>query len=255
MTLGFVFDNLVPWKKIMEENRGKAKQQQLIFVVEDEPDILELIAINLKKAGYGVEKFTEAGPMMTMLERNQKVPDLIILDLMLPDHDGLEVCKSLRKSEKYSDIPIIMVTAKTEEFDVVLGLELGADDYIPKPFSPRELTARVKAVLRRGRRKDVTSPAKIVVGEHLTIDPARYEVRVQGEKVKLTSTEFLILKMLAQKQGWVFSREKILDLLWGDEKDVYDRTVDVHIKNLRDKLGPAGTLIKNIRGVGYKLEL
>jgi DNA-binding response OmpR family regulator len=239
----------------MKESRGKAKQKQLIFIVEDEPDILELIAINLKKAGYEVEKFTEAGPMMTMLEKNQMVPDLIILDLMLPDHDGLEVCKSLRKSEIYSDIPIIMVTAKTEEFDVVLGLELGADDYIPKPFSPRELAARVKAVLRRGRKKDETSPGKIVVGEHLTIDPARYEVSVHGEKVRLTSTEFLILKMLAQKQGWVFSREKILDLLWGDEKDVYDRTVDVHIKNLRDKLGSAGTLIKNIRGVGYKLEL
>jgi DNA-binding response OmpR family regulator len=239
----------------MEENKGKVKQKELIFVVEDEPDILELIAINLTKAGYGVEKFTEAGPMITMLEKNRKGPDLIILDLMLPDHDGLEVCKSLRKSDKYSYIPIIMVTARTEEFDVVLGLELGADDYIPKPFSPRELVARVKAVLRRGSRKGEAAPARMAVGDELTIDTAKYEVRVRGEKIQLTSTEFLILKILVQKQGWVFSREKILDLLWGDEKDVFDRTVDVHIKNLRDKLGPAGKLIKNIRGVGYKLEL
>jgi two-component system phosphate regulon response regulator PhoB/two-component system alkaline phosphatase synthesis response regulator PhoP len=231
----------------------KTKDKKLVFVVEDEPDILSLIAINLEKSGYDVEKYTEAGPMLKTLEK--RVPDLIILDLMLPDYDGLDVCKTLKKNDTYSGIPIIMVTAKTEELDVVLGLELGADDYIPKPFSPRELAARVKAVLRRGMTTKEQPSKQITVGDLVTIDVAKYEVRVQDEKIQLTSTEFMILKMLSEKPGWVYSREKILDLLWGDEKDVFDRTVDVHIKNLRDKLGPAGTLIKNVRGVGYKIEL
>jgi len=228
------------------------KENKLIFVVEDEPDIQELIAINLKKSGYRVETFARSGPMFSTLEK--RIPDLLLLDLMLPDQDGLDVCKILKNSEKYAGIPIIMVTAKTEEVDVVLGLELGADDYICKPFSPREMVARVKAVLRRGKKIPETSPRRIVIADILTIDPHKYEVTVKGERVNLTSTEFMILKMLAEKKGWVYSREKILDLLWGDEKDVFDRTVDVHIKNLRDKLGEAGKLIKNIRGVGYKLE-
>ena len=234
----------------MKEN---IKEKKVVFVVEDEPDILELIAINLEKSGYAVTKFTEAGPMLTLLEK--KRPDILLLDLMLPDHDGMDVCKNVKADEKYRDIPIIMVTAKTDELDVVLGLELGADDYIPKPFSPRELVARVKAVLRRGKRTDVPTSQKIKIGDMLTIDTEKFEVNVQDKRVHLTTTEFSILKMLAQKPGWVYSREKILDLLWGDEKDVFDRTVDVHIKNLRDKLGPAGKLVKNIRGVGYKLEL
>lgn len=224
-----------------------------IFVVDDEPDILELIALNLKKAGYEVDKFSEAGPMLAML--NKKVPDLLILDLMLPDHDGLDVCKTLKNDKKYPDFPIIMVTARTEELDVVLGLELGADDYISKPFAPRELVARVKAVLRRNKPPAARPSKTITIGDILTIDTARYEVLVKDEKIPLTATEFSILKFLAEKPGWVFSREKILAALWGDEKDVFDRTVDVHIKNLREKLGPAGDLIKNVRGVGYKISL
>ena len=229
------------------------KEKKLIFVVEDEPDILDLIALHLTKAGYEVKKFLEAAPMMKQLAR--QIPHLIVLDLMLPDHDGVDVCKALKKNPKYTDIPLVMVTAKTDEFDVVLGLELGADDYIKKPFSPRELVARVKVILRRYKRTTASTSQKINIEEVLSIDPEKFEVLVQDEKVHLTSTEFFILKMLAEKPGWVFSREKILDLLWGDEKNVFDRTVDVHIKNLRDKLGPAGKLIKNIRGVGYKLEL
>lgn len=232
---------------------SKTKDKKTVFVVEDEPDILSLIAINLQKSGFDVEQFTEAGPMLKTLEK--RAPDLIILDLMLPDQDGLDVCKTLKKSDAYSGIPIIMVTAKTEEFDVVLGLELGADDYIPKPFSPRELVARVKAVLRRNIPRVEQEEKQITVGDFITIDVTKYEVRVKDKKIQLTSTEFMILKMLSEKPGWVYSREKILDLLWGDEKDVFDRTVDVHIKNLRDKLGPAGKLVKNIRGVGYKIEL
>ena len=230
----------------------KEKKKKMIFVVEDEPDILDLIDIHLTKAGYDVQKFPEAAPMLKQL--HHQLADLIVLDLMLPDHDGVDVCKALKKNPQYTDIPIIMVTAKTDEFDVVLGLELGADDYIKKPFSPRELVTRVKVILRRYKHAASAPSKKLVLGDILSIDPEKFEVLVKNEKVHLTSTEFLILKILAEKQGWVFSREKILDLLWGDEKDVFDRTVDVHIKNLRDKLGTAGKLIKNIRGVGYKLE-
>jgi two-component system phosphate regulon response regulator PhoB/two-component system alkaline phosphatase synthesis response regulator PhoP len=230
---------------------NEIKDKKRVFVVEDEPDILELIAINLNKSGYEVDKFSEAGPMLAMLKK--KIPDLLILDLMLPDHDGLDVCKILKNDKKYPDFPIIMVTARTEELDVVLGLELGADDYIPKPFSPRELLARVKAVLRRTKRPAARISRKIAIDDILAIDPAKHEVLVNGEKIQLTATEFVILKILAEKPGWVFSREKILASLWGDEKDVFDRTVDVHIKNLREKLGRAGELIKNVRGVGYKI--
>jgi len=228
------------------------KEKKLIYVVEDEPDILELIALHLTKAGYEVKKFLEAAPMMKQLAH--QIPHLIILDLMLPDYDGIDVCKALKKNQNYTDIPLIMVTAKTDEVDVVLGLELGAEDYIKKPFSPRELVARVKVVIRRYKRTASSTSQTINIEDLLSIDPGKFEVLVKGEKAHLTTTEFLILKMLAEKPGWVFSREKILDLLWKDEKDVFDRTVDVHIKNLRDKLGPAGKLIKNIRGVGYKLE-
>ena len=231
-------------------NEINAKKQ--IFIVEDEPDIQKLIAINLEKSGYEVDKFSEAGPMLAMLKK--KIPDLLILDLMLPDHDGLDICKILKNNKKYPDFPIIMVTARTEELDVVLGLELGADDYIAKPFSPRELVARVKAVLRRNKPPAPKVSKKIVIGDILSIDLAKYEVLVNNEKIQLTATEFLILKTLAEKPGWVFPRGKILHALGGDEKSVFERTVDVHIKNLREKLGSAGNLLKNVRGVGYKIE-
>ncbi len=222
-----------------------------IFIVEDEPDILELIAINLEKAGYSVRKFLTASDLFTSLKSSS--PDLILLDIMLPDNDGIEVCKLLNNSPDYSTIPIILVTAKSDEVDVVLGLEIGADDYITKPFSVRELVARVKAVLRRGK-KEASSGKEITFGDLLRIIPGKFEVYVHGKRLALTTTEFQILEMLAQKPGWVFPREKILSILWNDEKDVFDRTVDVHIKNLRDKMGKAADLIVNIRGVGYKLD-
>lgn len=223
---------------------------KLIAIVDDEPDILELVSIHLKKACFKVIEFVDAKSLLKFLEHD--VPDLIILDLMLPDVDGLEVCKYLRKENKYSLIPIIMLTAKDQELDKVLGLELGADDYITKPFSPKELVARVKAVLRRNVQK--VESQKIEIADILVIDLQKYEVFSYGKKVALTAIEFRILKILASKKGWVLTRDKILDDLWGNEKAVLDRTVDVHIKNMREKLGKAGRLIKNIRGIGYKLE-
>ncbi|MDN5353456.1 MAG: hypothetical protein PWQ09_212 [Candidatus Cloacimonadota bacterium] len=227
------------------------KNKQKIFIVDDEPDILELVAINLEKAGFLTSKYEEAQPMLDSLPK--ELPDLIILDLMLPDADGFDVCKQLRANSQYKDIPIIMLTAKSEEMDRVLGLEFGADDYVVKPFSPRELVARVKAILRRGT-STATEQSIIEIGDSLSIDTQKYEVKVQNTTVNLTSTEFKLLYLLAKRPGWVYSRNQILDYLWGNDKIVIDRTIDVHIRNLRDKLGIAGKMIKNVRGVGYKLE-
>lgn len=226
------------------------KKISSIVVVDDEPDILELVTLNLKKAGYKTVGFENAEDFFDYIK--DYTPELIILDLMLPDADGYEICKQLKKSEEYSKIPIIMLTARADEMDKVLGLELGADDYVTKPFSPRELIARVKAVLRRDSKNDKTDIIK--VGDFLKIDLQKYEVYVEQRKVDLTSTEFKILKLLANRKGWVFSREQILDSLGVQDKGVLDRTVDVHIKNLREKLGNAGQYIKNIRGIGYKFE-
>jgi len=226
------------------------KPDKLIFVVDDEPDILELVTLHLQKAGFQVREFQEAEPFLEVI--NSQTPELIILDLMLPDMDGLEICKYIRKEKKLSSIPIIMLTARTEEMDRILGLELGADDYVTKPFSPKELVARVKAVLRRKGERE--KGEKISVGDILIIDPQKFEVYVEGKRVELTSTEFRILNILMERRGWVFSREQLLNHLWGKEKIVVDRTIDVHIKHLREKLGKAAKFIKNIRGIGYKLE-
>jgi DNA-binding response OmpR family regulator len=184
------------------------------------------------------------------------LPDFVILDLMLPDIDGLEVCKSLRNNPKTRNIPIIILTAKTEEPDKIIGLELGADDYVTKPFSPRELIARIKAILRRSSLSEhaESGSSNIIIGD-LRIDQNKMEVFVKDKKVDLTLIEFKILTKLASKPGWVFSREQLISAIWGGEKDVFDRTIDVHIKKLRDKLGEAGKFIKSVRGVGYKIEM
>lgn len=223
---------------------------KLIVVVDDEPDIVELVSLNLTKAGFKVRTFEDGEGLFKFLKSN--VPDLVILDLMLPDADGYEICKFLKREEKFSNMPVIMLTARSEEMDKILGLELGADDYVTKPFSPRELVARVKAVLRRDEKVHKTH--KLKIGDILEIDLQKYEVTIEGKKIELTSTEFRILKLLTERKGWVYARDQILDYLGAQDKGVLDRTVDVHIKNLREKLGPAGKFIKNIRGVGYKLE-
>jgi two-component system phosphate regulon response regulator PhoB/two-component system alkaline phosphatase synthesis response regulator PhoP len=222
---------------------------RLIAVVDDEPDILELVALHLKKAGYSVRTFPNAGQFQKSL--TSSVPDLVVLDLMLPDADGLDVCKELKRDGRTAHIPVVMLTARGEEFDRVLGLEIGADDYVTKPFSPKELVARVKAVLRRHEKK--AAPETVELADGVIMDLNRYELTVSGRKVDVTTTEFKLLGILAERRGWVFSRDEILSRLWGDEKSVLDRTIDVHITNLRKKLGKAGRLIENVRGIGYKL--
>ena len=222
---------------------------KLIAVIDDEPDILELVSLHLTKSGFKVKEFLNAESFFKFL--SSEIPDLIILDLMLPDSDGIEICKYLKSNQELKSIPIIMLTARVSETDKVLGLELGADDYVTKPFSPRELVARVKAVLRR---KTQDSGEKIKIGDILLIDLNKFQVFVENKKIDLTPTEFRILKILATKKGWVFTRDQILDHLWGHDKAVLDRTIDVHIKNLREKLGKAKKFIKNVRGIGYKIE-
>ncbi len=220
----------------------------VIAALDDEADILELLRVALEPAGYRFEGFQEPEDLFRYLAGER--PGLILLDLMLPGTDGLEICRQVRRSPDLASVPIIMLTARGGEADKVAGLEIGADDYVTKPFSVKELVARVHAVLRRPA---APSGPRIVIGP-LALDEDKFEAAVGGAKVDLTATEFKILRLLASQPGRVFSRDRILDHLWGTEKAVIDRTVDVHIRNLREKLGPAAGLIKNIRGVGYKLE-
>ncbi|MCX6147968.1 MAG: response regulator transcription factor [Candidatus Kapabacteria bacterium] len=229
-------------------NNAKPK---LIAVVDDEPDILELVSLHLKKASFKVKEFETGEAFFDFIKTNEV--DLVILDLMLPDSDGFEICKYLKSDERYKQVPVIMLTAKSDETEKILGLELGADDYVTKPFSPRELVARVKAVIRRDEK--TTKTTKVFIGDNIEIDLQKYEVFVKSVKVLLTSSEFKILTLLSERKGWVYSREQILNHLDAIDKGVLDRTVDVHIKNLREKLGESGNHIKNIRGVGYKLEV
>lgn len=219
-----------------------------ILVVDDEEDITELVKYNLEREGFEV---TCVGTGEKALQKaSSEDIDLIILDLMLPGVDGLTVCRILKNDPDTSPVPIIMLTAKGEESDIVAGLELGASDYITKPFSPRVVVARVKAVLRsvskRGKEEE-----KVHIGE-LDIDPHRYLVRLNGEQLDLTSTEFKILYYMAKRPGWVFTRNQLIDASRGDEYVVTDRSVDVHIVGIRKKLGEFGDYIQTVRGIGYR---
>jgi len=225
--------------------------EKLVVILDDEPDIVKIVSDGLDNFGFKVEGFLNGKSFYQFIEGRR--PDLILLDLMLPGEDGFEICRNLKSRSEYSDIPIIILSAKSAETDKVVGLELGADDYITKPFSTRELVARVKTVLKRGAGDGGTKV--IQVGDNLAIDLDKYEVMVDDEKVELTTTEFKILKLLTSKIGVVFSREEILDYLWGEEKMVIDRTVDIHIRHLRQKLKSASGVIKSLRGIGYKVEL
>jgi len=222
-----------------------------ILVVDDEEDILELVSFNLSKEGYQTTCVTTGEETLKITRKDP--PDLIVLDLMLPGMDGLEVAKSIRNDSRTADIPIVMLTAKGEEADVVAGLELGADDYVTKPFSPRILAARVKAVLRRNE-TEPSNGTDILSIHSLVIHPGRREVLVDKKPVHLTYTEFGILNYLAQRPGWVFTRSQIVDEVKGTEYFVTDRSVDVQIVGLRRKLGSAGAYIETVRGVGYRFK-
>ena len=226
--------------------------EKLISIVDDEEDIVDLVSHHLKREGFKVKEFHNGRDFLSFLE--SVVPDLAVLDIMLPGIDGLEICRILKNKNSTNSIPIIMLTAKASEADIVVGLELGADDYIVKPFSPRELVARVKTVLRRT--SAVESEGNVIKIGPLLVNTEKYEVSVDNGRINLTTTEFKILEVLAEGEGRVFTRDQLLKKkrLWGDEKLVYDRTIDVHIKNLREKLGIAGSMIKTIRSIGYKLE-
>lgn len=223
--------------------------KECILVVEDEEAIQELLRYNLNREGYSVQE-ADTGESALQLAQ-EKQPNLILLDLMLPEIDGLEVCKQLKSDTRTQHIPIIMVTAKGEEADIVTGLELGADDYITKPFSPRVVVARVRALLRRSRQED-PSPAETIQVQDLLIHPGRHEVLVDGQPVSLTHTEFQVLHLLARRPGWVFTRYQIVDAVHGDDYAVTERSVDVQIVGLRKKLGTAGKYINTVRGVGYR---
>jgi len=225
--------------------------KQKILVVDDEEDILELLKFNLSREGYQV-LCAVSGEQALRLVRPEN-PDLIVLDLMLPGIDGLEVTRRLKNDPDTKNIPIVMLTAKGEEADIVTGLELGADDYITKPFSPRILVARIRAVLRR-KIKEPLEETSVLRIHDLEIDPGRHEVLVNEEPVQLTFTEFGILNYLARRPGWVFTRFQIVEAVRGEDHSVTDRSVDVQIVGLRKKLGLAGKYVETVRGVGYRFK-
>lgn len=225
--------------------------KEKILVVDDEEDILELVRYNLFKNGYLVTCVSSGEQAMAKLR--DETPNIILLDLMLPGMDGLDVCRNLRTNPATMNIPIIMITAKGEDADIVTGLELGADDYLTKPFSPRVLLARIRAILRRNK-QDELDETSVLKTHHIVVNPARHEVLVKGRQLMLTATEFGILHFLARRPGWVFSRGQIISAVKGDDYPVTERSVDVQIVGLRKKLGDSGDLIETVRGVGYRFK-
>src|SRR5438094_967090 len=225
----------------METGSGKK-----ILIVEDESDVADLLTLNLRKAGFRTS--TTADGVSGLQKARDDRPDVIILDMMLPKMAGLEVCKILKSDTATSHIPILMLTAKAEEIDRIVGLEFGADDYVTKPFSPREVMLRIRAILRRGEK-----PEERFDAGPISIDPARHEVRVSGKRVHLTSLEFKLLRMLMQRRGRVQDRDKLLNEVWGYEAVIDTRTVDTHVRRLREKLGKAGDVIETVRGFGYRM--
>lgn len=222
-----------------------------IVILEDQQDINDLIAIHLKNNNFDYVQFFSGKDFLKYLSNNNTF-HLLILDLMLPEVDGIDILKRVKEDQLYKNIPVIILTAKSDESDKIVGLELGSDDYMTKPFSVKELIVRIKVILKRYYNEKEESIIKI--GKDIIIDINRAECFYKNKPVSLTSTEFKILTTLAKRKGWIFSREKILFSIWGNEKIVTKRTVDVHIKSLRDKIDPQGKHIKNIRGMGYKIE-
>jgi two-component system phosphate regulon response regulator PhoB len=223
--------------------------QHKIMVVDDEADVIDMLVMNLRSAGFQVIT-VEDGATALVKVRNES-PALVILDLMLPGMSGLEICKLLKGDAATRHIPVIMLTAKAEEVDKIVGLELGADDYVTKPFSPRELILRINRSLRRGKEK-APGVEKISIGE-LVLDHTRHEVHVKGRPVDLTATEFRLLALLMERRGRVQGRDSLLNDVWGYESVIDTRTVDTHVRRLREKLGPLASYIETIRGVGYRI--
>jgi len=217
-----------------------------ILIIEDETDVADLLSLNLRKAGFRIS--TAADGAIGLQKARDDRPDFIILDLMLPKLSGLEVCRILKSDVATSQIPILMLTAKAEEIDRIVGLEFGADDYVTKPFSPREVVLRIRAIFRRGEKADESLKAGPI-----SIDPARHEVRINGKRVRLTSIEFKLLQKLMQRRGRVQDRDRLLNEVWGYESVIDTRTVDTHVRRLREKLGKAGDAIETVRGFGYRL--
>ena len=220
-----------------------------ILIVEDEQDVVDMLTLNLRKAG-GFIVSTAADGASGIRKAREELPALIILDLMLPKVPGLEVCKTLKSDGATRHIPIIMLTAKAEEIDRIVGLEVGADDYVTKPFSPREIVLRLKAIMRRGQGE--AAPEQMTIGA-ITVDPARHHVSVDGKSVRLTSVEFKLLAMLMRRRGRVQGRDRLLNEVWGYESAIDTRTVDTHVRRLRKKLGKAADAIETVRGFGYRL--
>jgi len=233
----------------MVHSKGPGKS---IVVVEDEPDILEVLSYNLRREGFDVETSDDGEKGLKLIQRNK--PDLVLLDLMLPGMDGLDVCRTIKNDPSTAYIPIIMVTAKGEESDLVLGLGIGADDYVTKPFSPKELVARVKAVLRRGHVDQQTANKERIEIDGLVLEADKHKVSLNGEVVKFTATEFRLLHYLASNPGRVFSREQLLTQASGDGVVLVDRNIDVHIRSIRKKVDPTQTFVETIRGVGYRFK-
>ena len=219
-----------------------------ILVIDDEPDLLELVRVNLDQAGFTVETAESGKDALAALRRQR--PDLIVLDLMLPDISGTELCRRVRAERDVAAVPIIMLTAKADEVDRIVGFELGADDYVTKPFSPRELVLRIRAVLRR--QQTGTTPSAPLEQGPLRLDPERHRCFVDEQEIELTAKEFDLLRGLMTRPGRVMTRDALLEQVWGSDIAVTARTIDTHLKRLREKLGPAGELIETVRGVGYR---
>jgi len=219
-----------------------------LLVVDDEPDLLELVRVNLANAGFRVSTAATGREALDLVRRES--PDLVVLDLMLPDMSGTEVCRVLRADASTARLPIIMLTARSDEVDRVVGFELGADDYVTKPFSPRELVLRVRAVLRR--LAATTDSSATLSKDALHLDAARHRCFVEGKEVDLTAKEFELLAHLMSRPGRALTRDQLLDAVWGSEISVTTRTIDTHLKRLREKLGSAGDLIETVRGIGYR---
>jgi two-component system, OmpR family, phosphate regulon response regulator PhoB len=224
--------------------------QKRVLVIEDDKNILKLIRYNLEKAGFVCITTITGEDAFDILDKEQV--DLIILDIMLPTIDGFEICKRVKQDQRYKNMPVIMLTAKGEEVDKIVGFELGADDYIVKPFSPRELVLRIKAVLKRNAPKEGSKD--VLVSGIVKIDIPRHKVTVDKKDIELTAMEFKLLAVLIERKGRVQSRETLLEDVWGISADVTTRTVDTHVKRLRQRLGKAGKLIETIRGIGYRFK-